>query len=266
MTTIDALHQWTLIQITDTHLMDQVDAEFVKMNPEFSFRTVMQDVLSQHAHIDALIHTGDLAQVPVQATYDRYLNYMQQTSLQHYQIPGNHDNAAIFPFKEGINQANIFHLGNWSIILLNSAVKGQIDGWIEQEHLQQLDTLLTEYADRHIIVACHHHPFIMHSRWIDQHRLKNTEHLTDVLARHTHVKMVLCGHVHQDSCHEWNGIDFLSTPATSVQFRPRSDQFALDDEAPGYRVLRLFSDGQYQTEVKRVILAQQKINAEISGY
>ena len=257
---------WTLIQISDTHLMDGVDLEFVKMNPEQSFQAVMHAIQTEHTHIDALVHTGDLAQVAVAGTYNRYLDFMQNTGLEHYQIPGNHDNAAIFPFKDGLNTANIFHLGAWSVVLLNSAVKGQIDGWIEAEQLQQLETLLKQYPEQHIIVACHHHPFIMHSRWIDQHRLKNTEHLTDVLARYPQVKIVLCGHVHQDSCNEWHGIQFLSTPATSVQFKPLSDQFALDDQAPGYRVLTLFSDGQFETEVKRVLHAQQKINSEISGY
>lgn len=257
---------WTLIQISDTHLMDEVNAEFVKSNPEHSFQAVMQSIQAQHPHIDALIHTGDLAQVAVAKTYQRYLDFMQTTGLTHYQIPGNHDNAELFPFKDQLNQAHIFHLGNWSVILLNSAVKGQIDGWIDSEQLQQLEDLLQAHPHQHVIVTCHHHPFIMHSKWIDQHRLKNTEHLTDVLARHAQVKMVLCGHVHQDSCHEWQGIQFLSTPATSVQFKPLSDQFALDNQAPGYRVLELFSDGQFKTEVKRVVAAQQKFNSEISGY
>ena len=257
---------WTLIQISDTHLMDEVDLEFVSMNPELSFQAVMHNIQQQHPQIDALVHTGDLAQVPVAQTYQRYLDYMQGTGLLHYQIPGNHDNTTLFPFHQGVNQVSIFHLGTWSVILLNSAVKGQIDGWIQAEHLQQLEALLIQFPQQHIIVACHHHPFIMHSKWIDQHRLKNTEHLTDVLQRHHQVKIVLCGHVHQDSCHEWHGIQFLSTPATSVQFKPLSDQFALDNQAPGYRVLNLFSDGQFKTEVKRVVAAQQKYNAEISGY
>ncbi len=68
----------------------------------------------------------------------------------------------------------------------------------------------------------------MKSYWIDQHRLKNAEDLKDVLARHHNIKLVLFGHVHQDSCNEWHGIYFLSTPSTSVQFKPKSEDFALD--------------------------------------
>lgn len=257
---------WTLIQITDTHLMDQVDLEFVKMKPELSFQAVMHDIQQRHPNLDVIIHTGDLAQVPVAETYTRYLKSMQAFGIEHYQVPGNHDDADIFPFYNNQNAVHAVHLGTWSIVLLNSAVKGQIDGWLDAEQLKQLDDILLQFPKQHIIIACHHHPFIMHSKWIDHHRLKNTEHLTDVLKRHNNIKMVICGHVHQDSCKEWNGINFLSTPATSVQFKPLSDTFALDDQAPGYRVLQLFADGNFETAVRRVSLGQQKINLEISGY
>ena len=58
------------------------------------------------------------------------------------------------------------------MILLNSAVQGKVDGWVEQDQLDQLDQLLLEFKHQHVIVACHHHPFAMKSHWIDQHRLK----------------------------------------------------------------------------------------------
>ena len=256
----------TLIQISDTHLMDQVGLEFVKMDPELSFHAVMQHIQKQHPHLDAIVHTGDLAQVPVAETYARYLQFMQSIAVPSFQIPGNHDDATLFPFYDNKDQAHIVHLGAWSLVLLNSAVAGKIDGWISSEQLKQLDTYLTTFAEQHIVVACHHHPFIMHSKWIDQHCLKNTESLTDVLARHKNVKIVLCGHVHQDSCQEWQGIQFLSTPATSIQFKPHSDKFAIDNEDPGYRVLQLFKNGDFKTDVQRVNFGQEKINLKITGY
>lgn len=50
------------------------------------------------------------------------------------------------------------------------------------------------------------------------------------------------------------------------QFKPLSDHFALDEQAPGYRILQLNADGSHETHVERVLHAQQKINVEISGY
>lgn len=78
--------------------------------------------------------------------------------------------------------------------------------------------------------------------------------------------IVLSGHVHQESWREWHSIQFYSTPSTSVQFKPLSDHFALDEQAPGYRILQLNADGSHETHVERVLHAQQKINVEISGY
>ena len=95
---------WTIVQISDTHLMDQDDLEFVHMNPEQSFHAVMQQIQQQYPHIDAIVHTGDLAQVPVQETYARYLTFMQHFGTPFYQIPGNHDNIDHFPFYQNQNQ------------------------------------------------------------------------------------------------------------------------------------------------------------------
>ena len=89
---------WTIIQISDTHLMNQEDLEFVHMNPEHSFQSVMQQIRQQYPNVDAIINTGDLAQVPVAETYSRYLSFMQRLGIPYYQIPGNHDQIDIFPF------------------------------------------------------------------------------------------------------------------------------------------------------------------------
>lgn len=262
----DNQRDWTIIQISDTHLMDQADLEFVHMNPEHSFHTVLKQVQQQYPHADAIIHTGDLAQVPVPETYARYLSFMQTTGIPFYQIPGNHDQAEHFPFHQNQNQVHVLHFGQWSIVLLNTAVPNQIDGWVSQQHLHQLEHILETYAQQFMIVACHHHPFDMQSKWIDQHKLKNTNNLLDVLNKHSNIKAVICGHVHQDSLREWQNIQFFSTPSTCVQFKPLSDHFALDDESPGFRVLSLKENGELDTVVHRVANTQQKINIEISGY
>ena len=257
---------WTIVQISDTHLMDQDDLEFAAMNPEHSFQDVIQHMQQHLPEIDAIVHTGDLAQVPVAATYERYLRFMQTLNVPHFQIPGNHDDTAIFPFYRQQDRAHMLSFGNWRIILLNSAVAGKVDGWVAEKQLQELDLLLSEQAQQHVVIACHHHPFAMKSAWIDQHKLKNSDDLLAVIAKHSNVKAVLYGHVHQDSRNDLNGVQFLSTPSTSVQFKPMSDAFALDESFPGYRVLHLKANGEFKSEVIRVKIDQPKINVEISGY
>lgn len=255
-----------IIQISDTHLMDRIDEPFVSINPELSFHAVIEDISSRYQEIDAIVHTGDLAQVARVETYDRYLNYMQNLGIPFYQIPGNHDLVDIFPFESPNPIPTLLSFDEWKVILLNSAVPNRIDGWIQSEQLKLLKEVLENNVQHPIILACHHHPLEMKSNWIDRHILKNTNELTEILKPFDNIKAVICGHVHQDSNNIWNNIHFLSTPSTSVQFKPKSADFALDDIAPGYRCLLLKADGSFETVVHRLQNFQQNINQDISGY
>lgn len=255
----------TLIQISDTHLMDIADAHFVEMNPEITFHGLMQHILDTHPKIDAIIHTGDVAQVAVPQTYARYLDYMHGLKVPFYQTPGNHDDLSIFPYPQH-TPISVIEMGNWVIILLTSAVSGKVDGHIDETQLQDLEQLLQKFSHRYILIGCHHNPLLMHSQWLDQHRLKNTESLLDVLFKYPQVKAVIHGHVHQEFSETRQHIQFLATPSTCVQFKPLSQEFALDDQAPGYRLLTLSANGEISSEVFRIPALMPKINQLISGY
>jgi len=77
---------------------------------------------------------------------------------------------------------------------------------------------------------------------------------------------VLWGHVHQEFDQSMQGVRWLATPSTCVQFTPRSDDFAVDSTAPGYRWLRLYDDGHIQTAVSRVQNIDFEIDYSIKGY
>ena len=92
--------EYVLIQITDTHLLEQPEHEFVGMNPEQSFHEVMTHIQQHYPQADAIIHTGDLAQAPRPKTYQRYLHFMQQLGIPFFHTPGNHDDEKYFPFHQ----------------------------------------------------------------------------------------------------------------------------------------------------------------------
>lgn len=258
---------FVMIQITDTHLLEYPHLEFVGMHPEQSFHAVIDLMRQQHPQIDLIVNTGDLAQTPTPVTYNRYVQHMQQLNIPFFHTPGNHDDVAHFPFHEADpTQLTVIELGKWCIILLNSAQPERIDGRIAEVQLQQLSTLLTKYHDHHVILACHHHPFAMQSAWIDQHKLKNSSDLLETIQPFSNIKAILCGHVHQDSIHHWQGIEFLSTPSTCIQFKPKSDKFALDEQHPGYRYIRLKANGELETHIYRLPNFQRMDSSDILGY
>lgn len=255
-----------LIQISDTHLLADPDATFLNMCPEQTFHAVIGDIQQRYPEHAALIHTGDLAQDAVAQTYERYLHYMRSQQLNFYQIPGNHDDLSLFPFHQPDPLPTIIHLGPWSVILLNSSVLNRVDGRIGTEQLEHLTQYLEQYRHQSLILACHHHPLDMQSHWIDQHKLKNTPELLNILKNYSNIKAVLCGHVHQNSVNNWNNIIFLSTPSTCIQFKPKQYNFTLDMQSPGYRCLHLNYDGTFTTQIHRLTHIQPKLDNHISGY
>ncbi|MNJ82082.1 3',5'-cyclic adenosine monophosphate phosphodiesterase CpdA [compost metagenome] len=44
----------------------------------------------------------------------------------------------------------------------------------------------------------------------------------------------------------------LASPSTCIQFEPGSEDFKVGEQAPGYRWLRLHTDGSIDTGVSRV--------------
>ena len=55
--TLNNEKSWNIIQISDTHFMDQDHLEFVRMNPEQSFHHVMQHIVERHPQLNAIVHT-----------------------------------------------------------------------------------------------------------------------------------------------------------------------------------------------------------------
>lgn len=261
-----AVTSQTLIQITDTHLMADPAATFVGTLPEQSFHAIMEDIQQRYPDAKTLIHTGDLAQEAQATTYARYLAYMHDTPYQCFQVPGNHDDLSIFPFQQALPHPTVIDLNPWTVILLSSAVTGRVDGFLQQEQLHLLDQQLAKLKERFVVLACHHHPIDMRSQWIDQHKLQNTTALMQILQRYTNVRVVLCGHVHQDSLNVWNNISFFSTPSTCVQFKPQQHEFGFDQIAPGYRSLCLNSDGTFTTQIHRLEHMHPTIDPTICGY
>ena len=63
-----------------------------------------------------------------------------------------------------------------------------------------------------------------------------------------------------------NGVDLLATPSTCVQFKPLSDDFAVDSAMPGYRAYELHPNGVYTTHVNRVTERIYDIDLVSDGY
>jgi Icc protein len=257
-----------IAQVTDIHLFADEKQELLGLGTTQSFQAVIEQLQMLQPQLDLLLLTGDLSQDGTPESYERIQNLLSPLATPIYWLPGNHD--CVSTMQQVLNRAPFSpwkaFTQSWNFLLINSGVPGYVHGHLSSEKLNWLDLKLEFMGDRPTIVALHHPPFRLNSDWLDTSTLENPEELFAVLDRHPQVKLVLFGHIHQEFNRQRNGIHYLGSPSTSIQFEPQSSNFSLDSgEKPGFRLLNLYPDGRWETRIKRVSYAH-KLDLTATGY
>ena len=125
---------------------------------------------------------------------------------------------------------------------------------------------MDNHPELYSVVCLHHNAFKVNSAWLDQHELRNKEELIELISHYQKVKLVLCGHVHQEADFVMNGIRYISSPSTSIQFEPLSYNFGLDCRGPGWRYITFTPDGGISTEVYRLPPEMFRPDFAVGGY
>jgi len=256
------------IQITDCHLFAEPEGKLLGMDTQFSLDAVLQQMHQQTSDVDFFLCTGDLSQDGSLASYERLKKQIELDGKPQYWIPGNHDHRSnmLKVVSENKEMVSVIKKGNWQIIMLDSQVPGSVFGNLAQSQLDIVKNALTTDPTSHTMLVMHHQPIPMGCEWLDNQQIKNSNALLDIVQQHKNVKVVLWGHVHQDTDREIDGVRFISTPSTCVQFEPKSDDFGVDSRGPGYRWMELHDDGTIKTAVSRVEDIEFEIDYSIKGY
>lgn len=239
-----------LLQISDLHLRADPQGFLRGAITLETLRACLSEAMASGPY-DAILVSGDLTQ-DEPAAYGHLQQLLGASDIPVLCLPGNHDDPAALqsafstsPFQ------TLGHLllGAWALIGLDSTLPGRDSGHLSEGELRRLDETLAQFADRPAAVALHHPPVALGSRWIDALGLMAPERFWSVIDRHPNVRCVLFGHAHQAHESARGQIRILGAPATSAQFLPGSDDFAIDDRPPGWRVLNLDANGQLSTDV-----------------
>lgn len=241
------------VQLSDTHLFDNADGALYGVNTADSLATVIASVLRSHAHIDAVLVTGDVTHDGGTPALRRAARQLSVLRAPVYLLPGNHDDLRLFSCalkRTGFQTCGRFVHGAWQTILLDCAVPGAVHGHLRDTELARLEETLAANPNHHTLVCLHHHPVPVGSAWLDRHMLDNADTFFSVLDRHPQVRAVLWGHVHQSIDQLRNGVRLLASPSTCVQFKAACAGFTLDDRTPGWRWWALSEDGSIDTDVE----------------
>lgn len=257
-----------LVQLSDSHLFAETDGVLLGMNTADSLQRVIDLVLVQQPQIDLLLATGDLSQDGSLESYQRFRQLSAQLPAPARWLPGNHDEPHVMQLATGdsVLLQQVVDIGNWRITLLDSSVPGSVPGFLQDDQLQLLERSLREAPQRHHLVCLHHHPVSIDCAWMEPIGLRNAQALFEVIEGHPQVRALLWGHVHQEIDRMRGDVRLLASPSTCIQFEPRSDDFKVDERAPGYRWLRLLADGRLETGVQRVEGYDFTIDYGSNGY
>ncbi|WBE25194.1 3',5'-cyclic-AMP phosphodiesterase [Denitrificimonas caeni] len=258
----------SVVQLSDSHLFAALDGRLLGMDTHDSLRQVIALVEAEQEQVDVLLCTGDISQDGSQSSYQRFAKMVNALGVPMRWFAGNHDER--LALQQVCAQTDwlesVYDVGAWRIVLLDSSVVNKVHGELAQDQLDILAQALRSAGDRHVLIGLHHHPVPIHSKWMDKIGLHNAAQMLSIIQQYNNVKAVIWGHVHQEFDQQEHGIRWLAAPSTCVQFTPGSQDFAVDNKAPGYRWLRLYDDGQLQTAVSRVANIDFEIDYSIKGY
>jgi Icc protein len=258
-----------VVQISDTHLFASTEGRLLGLNTEDSLRLVLEKVQREQPLIDVILATGDIAQDASEVAYMRFQQHLSQFNAPNYWLQGNHDITQ--PILNTLSHQShlspcVIERGAWHIIMLNSSVEHEVPGQFAPSELAFLQQALAKSKKSHVMVCLHHHPIPMDCAWLDNQVVRNAEDFWQVIDQFSHVKAIVWGHVHQESDRIRNGVRLLSVPSTCVQFKPLSEDFAIDDLSPGYRWFDLYANGDIVTQVSRVEGVKFVVDWTVRGY
>jgi len=257
-----------ILHITDCHLSADTSNELLGVNTLDSLDAVLAQAVADQINPDLIMVTGDLAQDGTEEAYRCLQDRLSDYHCPKYWFAGNHDHRP--SMQEAVGQGSeltkVVRIGRWQIIMLDSLVPGSVFGRLQQSELDVLEQALNERPDLHTLVSLHHHPIDINSAWLDGIGLHNRDEFWQLIDRASNVKAVLWGHIHQDVDAKRGDVRLLASPSTCIQFKPGSDDFAIDNVAPGYRKLCLSADGELTTEVVRAESFDFTVDMESNGY
>ncbi len=250
-----------VVQVTDCHLQNDPSQLYRNQDVESQLDRLLDHLTVTQCSDTLLLLTGDIVHHGGPDAYRRLVTRLEHLPFDTAWIPGNHDDVDLMQAcGDELNRKVIYRHG-WCLILLNSTSDpdGCGSGALGRSELAFLQKTLQQNSDKHCLVVLHHNPLSVESGWQDPIMLADSEQFWKVLRLHQHVRGVICGHVHQEWRWDYQGVDVMSCPASSVQFKKRCDDMILEDEpalqAPAYRVLELSESGRIISQVKRFNLA-----------
>ena len=214
-----------LVQITDTHIVPPGKLLYGNTDTAAHLGESVRQINSMRPRPDVVLVTGDLVETADKVCYQHFIDIISALEMQAYVIPGNHDDpqkmleafagTSHFPATDDTFQYTVEDLP-FRILALNSHCDGTELPGFDQKRLSWLQYQLS-ISDKPVLIALHHPPMTTGIELIDMGGSEWFQGLKSVLAEHSQVKLLICGHCHTDLCGRIGKVPVYMAPATSHQ-------------------------------------------------
>jgi 3',5'-cyclic AMP phosphodiesterase CpdA len=216
-----------LLQLSDLHIREPGRLAYGRINTAPYLAQAVESILRLPQQPDAIVITGDLTDFGRAAEYEHLRVLLAPLApVPVYLLPGNHDAReqlrASFPEHSYLGSHGFVQysvpVGGLQLIALDTVVPGASEGSLCPERLRWLAAELDKHTERPVVIAMHHPPFrTLIGHMDDIGLLDGAEALEQLVARHTNVERVICGHLHRSIQVRFGGTIAATVPSPAHQ-------------------------------------------------
>jgi 3',5'-cyclic AMP phosphodiesterase CpdA len=228
-----------VVQLSDVHVLPPGVRLGGVVDTNAALRNAVAVINDLAPQPDAVVVSGDVTEDGSVAAAGEARRILDDLHAPYWVMAGNHDRRdalrGAFGGRLDGTDATITYevdLGPVRLLLLDSLVEDHDEGVLGTAQITWLDERLAADRARPVLVFVHHPPIDTGVWWMDTARLSDASAFGDVIARHSHVALVACGHVHRAIEQRWKGTTVSITPSTAFEV-----QFDLTPQAPPRAVL-----------------------------
>jgi len=238
----------SIVQLSDPHIREPGRLAYKRLDTAPYLSMAVTSVLTLRQQPDAVVITGDLTDFGRPDEYEHLRKLLSPLRTSIYLLPGNHDSRTAmriaFPDHPYLGDGDFIQytidIGPLRLIALDTVVPGESYGRLCSHRLAWLEQALAETRERPVIIAMHHPPFRTLIGHMDEiGLLEGATELETIVARHSNVQRIICGHLHRAITTRFGGTIASTTPAPAHQITLNLAPDASSDwmlEPPGFQV------------------------------
>ncbi len=216
-----------IVQLTDPHVVERGQLQYGHVDTIAHLQAAIRHINEMDPAPDAVVMTGDLTNEGEPGQYTVLAEVLESLEPLLYPLPGNHDVLELFldtfadnPVVPDPGAATADYTVEdhpVRLVALDTTIPDEHGGRLTLQQVDWLDSTLSQRPDAPTLVLMHHPPFKTGIAWMDAGGFENADLLEAVVAEHSQIGAVLCGHMHRPITASFGGTVAMTSSSTAAE-------------------------------------------------